>query len=338
MAGSRIVVVGGSAGGIDAVGAIVAGLGPDFPAPICVVIHVGQDSPGLIPAIIANAGPLPASLATDGARLQPGRIYIAPAGHHLLVEPGRLLLTRGPRENGFRPAVDPLFRSAAQVYGPGAIAVLVSGSLDDGTAGLQAIKRLGGVALVQDPRDAAYRSMPENAIRHVVIDRIARAAELGAVLDEVARTPPHELQPVSTSSLVDVEVHIAKGGNPLESGISRLGTSSMLTCPDCGGVLLRIEDGSFVRYRCHTGHAYSAESLVGALDDTIQAALWSAVRVLDEASFLLADIGAERAGSQAKLHELSSRGRAARRDAEIIRRLAMARQGLRESEDVPDPA
>jgi two-component system, chemotaxis family, protein-glutamate methylesterase/glutaminase len=189
MGPSRIVAIGASAGGIEALQALASQLPSDFAAPICVVVHTAPDSPGLLPSILSRSGPLPAQHARDGVRIHPGHFYIAPADYHLMVEPGLLRLTKGPRENRFRPAVDPLFRSSAHVYGPGAIGVVLSGGLDDGTAGLHAIKRLGGTAVVQHPEDAVFPSMPMNAAKYVSVDHCVRIREMGALLTRLAAMP-----------------------------------------------------------------------------------------------------------------------------------------------------
>src|SRR5262245_28426519 len=170
MGSNRIVVIGGSAGGIEALKGLASQLPREFASAICVVVHTSSASPGLLPSILSRAGPLQAEHARDGQRMHAGHFYIAPADYHLMLEPGVLRLTKGPRENRFRPAIDPLFRSAAQVFGPGAIGVVLSGGLDDGTAGLHAIKRLGGTAIVQHPEDAVSPSMPINAAKHVSVD------------------------------------------------------------------------------------------------------------------------------------------------------------------------
>src|SRR4051794_15988643 len=175
---THLVVIGTSGGGIEALRELAAGLPADFPAPIAVVMHTSPQAPGILPDILQRAGALPAVNAKNGERLRPGTIYVPPPDHHLLIEPGRVRISRGPRENRFRPAIDPLFRSAAQVYGPGAIGVLLTGSLDDGTAGLWAIKRLGGVAIVQDPADALFPDMPRSAIEHVEVDHVVPLADV----------------------------------------------------------------------------------------------------------------------------------------------------------------
>src|SRR3954447_1871614 len=182
MRSKHIVVIGASAGGLEALRAIVGALDPDFAAPICVVLHTSPQSPGLLDGILTRPGKLAALNAINGERLRPGHIYVAPPDFHLVVEPGILRVTKGPRENRFRPAIDPLFRSAAQVYGPGAIGVVLTGSLDDGTAGLWTIKQLGGCAIVQDPSDALFPGMPENALTHVDVDYVVPLAELAPLL------------------------------------------------------------------------------------------------------------------------------------------------------------
>src|SRR5262245_24747827 len=177
----RLVVIGASSGGIDTLRQLVAGLPEAFPAPICIVVHTSPESPGLLPSILGRNGSLPVTVAADGARLEDAHIYMPPLDHHLLIEPGVLRVSRGPLENRFRPAIDPLFRSAAQVYGPAAIGVILSGSLDDGTSGLWAIKQLGGIAVVQDPTDAVFPAMPLNAIREVNVDYVEPLVRLPAL-------------------------------------------------------------------------------------------------------------------------------------------------------------
>jgi two-component system, chemotaxis family, protein-glutamate methylesterase/glutaminase len=182
MPAKQIVVIGTSAGGIETLRTLVAALPHDFAAPICLVVHLAPQSPGVLPDILQRISSVPVASAHHGERLRNGQIYIAPPDSHLVLEPGRILVTKGPKENGFRPAIDPLFRSAAQVYGPGAIGVILTGHLDDGTAGLWAIKRLGGTAIVQDPEDALFPSMPSNAMEHVDVDFVAPLVELAPLL------------------------------------------------------------------------------------------------------------------------------------------------------------
>jgi two-component system chemotaxis response regulator CheB len=278
----RIVVIGASAGGIEAARAIATELPRDFPAPICLVIHIPPESPSLLPEIIDRAGALTAVTAYDGASLKPGHIYLPPPDHHLVVDPGRLRVTRGPRENRFRPAIDPLFRSAAQVYGPAAIGVILTGNLDDGSAGLWAIQQLGGVTIVQDPADARFPSMPRSALATVTPRHCIPLARIPAVLEAVVSAPLGAREEVPVPDHVRVEVNIAKGDHPLDAGLEDLGAASPYACPECHGVLLALKHEGRTRFRCHTGHAYSAESLLAAIREKTEESLWQTIRALEE--------------------------------------------------------
>ncbi len=288
----HLVVIGASAGGLEAVSAIANRLGPDFPAPICVVIHIAPDSPNLLAALIDRAGPLPAVLAHSGAALVPGTIFVAPADHHMLVQPGRIEVARGPKENRSRPAVDPLFRSAAQVYGPRVIGVILSGGLDDGTAGLWTVKQMGGVAVVHDPTDAFAPSMPYHARQHVAVDHCVPLAELGPLLNQLVRESVHQ-RPIKPAGATATEIDIALGRNPREAGVENLGTPSIFACPECHGVLIELTEGGRVRYRCHTGHAYSQAALQSEQDGKVEEALYNAMRALEERIMLLERMAAQ---------------------------------------------
>jgi two-component system, chemotaxis family, protein-glutamate methylesterase/glutaminase len=327
---NRLVVIGASAGGIEALRTVVSTLPADFPAPVCVVLHTPPQSPGLLPAILSRVGEVPAVAARHGERLQNGRIYVAPPDFHLLIEPGVLMLSKGPRENRFRPAIDPLFRSAAQVYGPATIGVVLSGNLDDGTAGLLTVKQLGGTAVVQDPREAVYPSMPQSAVDHVDVDYCVPLAEVGPVLVRLAREQPHESRRVPVPQLVEVEVNIAKEHNAVDSGLLDIAEPSSYACPECHGVLLRLKEADPLRFRCHTGHAYSADSLLGAVNEGIEESLWTAVRTLEEAGLLLehmAKHSRERGHSEASA-ALAAQVSSVRAEASAVRRVVQERAGL----------
>lgn len=329
----RLVVIGGSSGGLDVIRSIATALPADFPAAVCVVLHVGPDSPGILDTIIGRSATLPTAQAATGMRLEEGRIYVAPPDHHLLVEPGLLRITKGPKENRFRPAIDPLFRSAAQVYGPAVIGVVVSGSLDDGTAGLWTIKRLGGTAIVQDPEQASFPSMPRSAAETVDVDYVVPAAEIAPLLVRLAESAPETRGGVAVPDDVNIEVNIAREQNALSAGVQRIARPSSYACPDCHGVLLRLEDAHPLRFRCHTGHAYSAASLVAAINDEIEDALWSAMRTLEEGGMLLDEL-AQRSdeGSRADAgapSDLSAQAAEARRHANMVRDVAVARGSYR---------
>lgn len=288
MRSGYLVVIGASSGGLGATRRLLADVPADFPAPICIVIHTAPDAPGVLREILDRASPLRVVSPRDVERLLPGRVYVAPADHHLLVEPGRVRLTRGPKENLFRPAIDPLFRSAAQVFGPAAIGVVLTGNLDDGAAGLSTIKQLGGRAIVQDPDDALYPSMPRAALRHGPVDHVVRLEALAPLLSRLVTTPVGEKGVHVVEDHVEVEVNIAREQDAMGAGVLRLGPPSPFACPECHGVLLDVkQQAGACRYRCHTGHAYSIESLLSAAREATEAAMWNALRAVDETRLLM---------------------------------------------------
>jgi len=327
MPSKHIVVIGTSAGGIETLRELVAAFPADFPAPVVVVMHLSPESPDVLAGILARSGPMRAVLVRNGERLTDGTIFVAPADRHLLVEPGRLRLTRGPKENRFRPAIDPLFRSAAQVYGPRAVGVILSGNLDDGTAGMWAIKQLGGVTIAQDPDTALFRSMPESAVRHVRMDYVLPLNEIPAVLLHlVSGTGPEPARPAPTVPAVDLEVRIAAEANPIEAGLLELGDPSAFTCPECHGVLLQLRDAEQIRFRCHTGHAFSPQSLIAEVIERTDAALWNTVRAMQEGALLLRTVG-EHLDQQHPATggaDLAARGAELLRHAETLRLMATA--------------
>lgn len=284
-----MVVVGASSGGFAVLRQLAADLPPNLPCALFVVWHMPSEATGVLPHVLSQAGPLPAAHAVDGQPIEPGRIYVAPPDHHLLLEPGRMRVTRGPKEHHFRPAVDPLFRSAAYAYGPRVVGVVVSGALDDGAAGLRAIKRYGGTAIVQDPHEAEMPAMPANALRAVEADYVVPVAELAALIVRLCHEPAGP--PAGDDANTPIEIRIAAEEHPLAAGVLSLGAPSHFTCPDCHGSLLALRDGPLLRFRCHTGHAFSAESLLAALSDAIEGQLWSAVRGVDERALLLDHLG-----------------------------------------------
>jgi two-component system chemotaxis response regulator CheB len=279
MAHRDIVVVGASAGGVESLGRMAASLPPDLPAAILVVLHVPAEGTSLLPSILSRQGPLRAAHAGAGEPVRPGRIYVAPPNRHLLLHDDQLSLGRGPRENSHRPAVDPLFRSAARAVGSRAIGVVLSGALDDGTAGLAAIKALGGVAVAQDPNDALYPAMPTNAIEQVGVDHVVPAAAMGELLATLTGEPASNPLDAADGTQVEVEMSEIAAGN---AEGRRPGRPSGFSCPDCNGVLWEIDEDEIFRFRCRIGHAWSPESLLAQQNDGIEAALWIALRSLEE--------------------------------------------------------
>src|SRR4051794_20027692 len=285
MPDTRIVVIGTSGGGLDALRTIVTDLPADFPAPIAIVMHTAPDSPGVLADILARVGRLPAISVTATERLHPGTIYVAAPDYHLVVEPGRIRATKGPKENRFRPAIDPLFRRAAQLCGRGAAGVIHPGNLGEGRAGLWRGKQLGGTAIVQDPADAVCATMPDSALRHVRVDHCVPLVDIAPLLASAVAEPRDEGD-FAVPDETRAEVDIAKERHPKDAGLQHIAEPSPYACPECHGVLLQLKGDGPTRFRCHTGHAYSIESLMAEVDDKIDEALWNAIRTLEEAVLL----------------------------------------------------
>jgi two-component system, chemotaxis family, protein-glutamate methylesterase/glutaminase len=329
MSTRQLVVIGASSGGIEALRTVAAGLPPDFGAAICVVLHTSPDAPAALSAILNGAGPLPATFATDRSPLGKGQFYVAPPDHHLLVEPGILRITKGPQENRFRPAIDPLFRSAAQVYGPAAIGVILTGALDDGTAGLWMIKRMGGVAIVQDPADALFPSMPSSALRHVEADYVVPLVAVASLLDRLTSTA---LEPSALADMpaVGLAGRMPTGDQPMNTEVEQIGKPSPFACPDCHGVLFELEPASLPAFRCHVGHRYSLGSLVAAIADGIEDALWNAMRALQEGGKLMERLAAHVESHHGAFESATVAAQAldARRQAGVMRELLEERVRL----------
>ncbi|PYE50007.1 chemotaxis protein CheB [Deinococcus yavapaiensis] len=293
----RIVVVGASAGGTQPLLELAAALPADFSGSICVVTHMPAHTPSRLPDILSNAGPLHATHPEDGEPLRPGRIYCAPTDRHLLVEDHHLAVKQGPKENRHRPAIDTLFRSAAYSHGPNVIGVVLSGMLDDGTSGLWTIKHFGGTAVVQDPRDAEFDSMPLSALNQVNVDHTVRARDLATLLTRLVGEPVPNAGEVNVPDderrRVEIEVSIARRDSAFRKGIMDFGKVTPQTCPECGGVLVQIKEGGFTRYRCHTGHAYTGDTLLASVTEHVEETLWRAMRTLEEATMLLENTGTE---------------------------------------------
>lgn len=345
MAPGPIVVIGGSAGALGPLQELTSRLPRDFPAPVLVAIHVSPDYPSYLPDILSRTGPLPARHAQDGEALRPGHVYVAPPDHHLLAGADHVRLSRGPKENRFRPSIDVLFRSAAYTHRAGVAGVLLSGLLDDGTSGLWTIKQVGGRALVQHPEDAEYDAMPMSALRAVHVDGILPAPGLGPALRRLV-TDPMTPKEASMSDQdwrrLEREVGIAGEDNALESGLLTEGSPSMFTCPECHGVMVRLREGNVLRFRCHTGHAYTAASLRSELRASVEASLWNAARTLDEDVMLLEHLAKHHAEAgetaladayRQEAHEARERGQRVRQDAQRTGESAADRRDRRERRD-----
>ncbi|MBO9513606.1 MAG: chemotaxis protein CheB [Variovorax sp.] len=314
------VVIGASSGGVAALLELVAALPPRFGAVVLVVQHIGAN-PSVLPELMRSRGPNPAVHARDGDVPRPGTLYVAPPDHHMLLERDAIRLVRSARENHARPAIDPLFRSAALHWGPRVIGVILSGQLDDGTAGLQAIKECGGRAIVQDPGTAVEPSMPRSALANVAVDLCLPLAGIAPALVRMVAAPPPDATGTA-SELVRREVQINQGKETMEN-LLHLGRPSGLTCPDCGGALFELDGTRPVRFRCHTGHAFSAHSLAQAQGEVTEQALRSGVRALQEKEMLLRRLATVSRGSgQAAQAEVGERrAEEYRRHASALTRL-----------------
>jgi two-component system, chemotaxis family, protein-glutamate methylesterase/glutaminase len=284
------VFIGGSAGGIEALVELLARLSPDLGAPVLVVLHVGTTGMNVLPAILDRVGSMHASTPSPGEAVENGVIYVAPRGRHMLVEDGHVLLSEGPTEHGLRPAIDPLFRSAARTYGAKAIGVIVSGMLDDGTAGLGEIRARGGWALVQQPAEAAFPSMPESAIANVDVDFVLPAAELADRIEELVSSPTTRDAEPAAAPRPALDPYIGEGDGPVPAGMR-----TDITCPVCGGVLWEYLERRLTMYRCRSGHAYTADSLLAAQGEGLDNAVWRPIRILTERGALLRRLGARAA-------------------------------------------
>jgi two-component system chemotaxis response regulator CheB len=314
------VVIAASAGGVEALQYLLSQFPAAFPAAVLVVLHVPAAGGRALPRILARAGKLPAATASDGEEALPGHIYVAPPDHHMLFLDGKIRLSRGPRHNGHRPAADPLFISAAVARGPRVIAVVLSGTLDDGAAGCAAVERNGGLVLIQEPGDSAYEGMPRAALAVTRHPRVARLTDMGAVLDAEARQAVTAAMPGPDPDL-QRQIDVFLGVAPPAAGASE--SWSGVTCPECGGPLRQDEAASLVRFECPAGHAWSPESLVAAQASGIERALWSAVVRLEERARLnrvLAET-AGRGGYPASAGSFLSSARAAESSAGALRRL-----------------
>jgi two-component system, chemotaxis family, protein-glutamate methylesterase/glutaminase len=287
MARRDIVVIGASAGGVEALKSLVAELPAGLPAAVFVVLHVPPRSSSLLDIILARAGTIPVRQASDGARIEPGCVYVAVPDRHLMLESDVIRVTKGPRENRSRPAVDVLFRSAAYAFGPRVVGVVLSGGLDDGTAGLWQIKDRGGIAIVQAPETALHPSMPKSALEYVEVDHCVSPNEIGQLVGDLAGRELAFSGGKGEDSLIEIENHIALGEDPLRASTTQLGPASTYTCPECHGAMVEITQHPVRRYRCHTGHAFSEQSLLAYLDEQIDGYLWNTLRTVDERVMLL---------------------------------------------------
>jgi two-component system chemotaxis response regulator CheB len=328
MAHHDIVVIGASMGGVEALSALAQQLPRDLPAAVLVVLHLSPQHKSVLPDILSRVGELPARHPKDGEALEPGRIYVAPNDRHLVVEPGRVRVVKGPRENGHRPAVDTLFRSAARAYGPRVVGVVLTGALDCGTAGLLAVKRQGGICVVQDPRDAFCPDMPRSALEYVAVDHCVRLRELGALLERLVATPvsPRDNGRRWPSRQMEAEVKtLTLNEDTVEGAPPKYGTPSHFSCPDCGGVLFELDDEGLLRFRCRTGHGYTGKALAAGQQEGVDEALWAALRALEESAALARRMAtrARESGHHHSATRFDERAEAAAGQVRVLRELVL---------------
>ncbi|SDF29108.1 two-component system, chemotaxis family, response regulator CheB [Mucilaginibacter pineti] len=299
----HLVVAGASAGGLNALVGLISQLPANFPAPLLIVQHISADASGdvLLDSLNKN-GKLTCLHAQHGQQPLPGYAYLAPSDHHLMVdEKGRLSVTKGAQENRSRPAIDPLFRSAAVAFGNRVIGILMTGYLDDGTAGMIAIQRYGGKSIIQDPNDADYPEMPKNALNQLTPDYCVPVSEMGGALFKLIADKPGKQQPMPQDLIL--ESKIAKRVLSDLASVNSLGEQVPFNCPGCGGVLWKINEGPIARYRCHTGHAYTAASLLAEQTGKIEETMWVALRMFEERKNLLTTIAKEQKGAAVRSAE-----------------------------------
>ncbi|MBD2113988.1 MULTISPECIES: chemotaxis protein CheB [Cyanophyceae] len=298
-----IVAVGASAGGMHALMKLTAQLPKDFPAAVFVVNHMSADIKGdVLVRALSESGGLTCEQAHDEQPFQSGHIYLAPPDQHILLVEEKILVTKGARENRYRPAIDPLFRSAAVAYGNRVIGIILTGYLDDGTSGMMAIKRCGGVCIAQDPLDASYPDMPQSVITNVGVDYCLPIADMGTLLSElVRRNLPDRQQPPKD---IVIEAEIAQRVLSDLPSVEALGEQVPFNCPDCGGVLWQMAEGDLLRYRCHTGHAFTSAVLLAQQTAKIEETLWVALRMFEERQNLIATMGQKQGNSSSILQRV----------------------------------
>ena len=326
MATHDIVLIGASAGGVEAISSIVAELPEDLRAAVLVVLHLSRGR-SVLPEILGRVGRLPAAHPRDGDTLYFGRIYVAPPDHHMTVEGSTVRVQQGPTENGVRPAVDPLFRSAARSFGSRVIAIILTGSLDDGTAGMAAVKEAGGVTIVQDPAEAFAPSMPRSAVDFVGVDHIVPLREIPLLIDTFTRErAPSTMTETRGPHLIPLESDLPDQPIAVHPE-DRPGRVSVFSCPECHGSLWEVDEGGLLRFRCRVGHIYSPDSMMASQTDSVDRALWAALRSLEERAALTRRLS-ERARARRHLglaRAFEQRAYAAEEHAAVVKEMILSR-------------
>jgi two-component system chemotaxis response regulator CheB len=324
-----IIVIGGSAGSFEPLKKIASGLPASLPASIFIVLHMLADSPNLLDENLSRFSRLPVIQAADNEPIRRGRIYVARPDYHLTLEPGHMRVERGPRENRHRPAIDPLFRTAAREYGPRVIGVILSGRFDDGSMGLYAVKQRGGITIVQDPAEAAVTEMPHHALAYARPHYVLRAGDIGSNLSNLVQVDQDEIvMPTKKSS--SKKNGDNQGGSPEENLKNAYfdegeGTPSVFACPECHGVLWELKQGDLVRFRCRVGHSYGPESLAEEFSAASEGALWAAMRALEEKAAMQRRLADGLSADRKTVTRLRDQSVADDANARIIRDMIFAR-------------
>ncbi|QRM29244.1 chemotaxis protein CheB [Microvirga sp. VF16] len=339
MSNRDIIVIGGSSGATAPLKTILGALPQDLPAAVFIVLHIPARSIGILSTVASAAGLLPVHAAAEGMQIKPGNVYLAVPDHHLILTKGQIRLGRGPRENMARPAIDPLFRSAAAAYGSRVIGVILSGLLNDGASGLEAVKRCGGVTLVQDPADAIAEEMPRSALEATTVDLMASGKRIGDVLADLVREPAGPSVPVPPE--IRLEVDIAAGERVDSEIIGQFAEPVALTCPNCSGVLSKVRGGKPLRFRCQVGHALTAAVVAKEQESAVDEALRVALRIIEERAELVSRMAEDgrRSGRKAVAEMYEERAIEYRRYADTLRQAvlqSMTPLGLRMDEGAQD--
>jgi two-component system chemotaxis response regulator CheB len=321
--------MGGSAGSFEPLRTVLASLPASLPASILIVVHMMPDVPSSLDESLSRFSRLPVIQATDNQPIQRGHIYVARPDYHFTVERGRMRVQRGPRENRHRPAIDPLFRTAAREYGPRVIGVILSGRLDDGSIGLYAVKQRGGIAIVQDPAEASAKEMPNHALAYATPHYVLRAREIEYNLINLVQIDQDEiLMPPRKSRSKNYGRN--QGGSP-EQNLKVAyfdegeGTPAVFACPECHGVLWELKDGDLSRFRCRVGHSFGPESLAKELSEASEAALWAAMRALEEKAAMQRRVADGLTADRRSATRLRDQSSADDTNARIIREMIFAR-------------
>lgn len=326
-----IVVIGASAGGVEALKALFEKLPADLPAAFFIVLHVWPSGKSYLPEILQRASRMKVGHAVDGERIEHGRIYIAPPDLHLFVERGNVSVKRGPRENRCRPAINPLFRSAAAAFGPRVVGVILTGTLDDGSAGAWSVSQSGGVTIIQDPATAAFEEMPRSAIEAVEVSHVANLEDIPQLIIKRVGEKVRSEPPRSVPDLVKINDASVKM-EPMEMDIDKYAERSVYSCPECGGALWEMKEGGQLSFRCHVGHGYSGKGLRDEQDLVLEQSLWSALRALVESASL-----DERLAERSAENDLPGAAEAYRRNSTEKRaQEALIRQFLNNLKPRPD--